>query len=139
MRTQAVLGLIRKLRSMLPSVSILRCQVILSIALGLLAGSMAGCTSNPEGIDFGKELILKEDGLVYRIGQDKPYTGKAYDSVCGHDCMPFIHWQGEFKDGKKHGTFVFPASRKPNDIFRPGDQHVVRVKFADGIDVGQAN
>ncbi len=113
-------------------------RFILAIALGLFAGSMAGCAQKPEGFEFNRGLMLKEDGLVYRIGEDTPYTGKAYDSVCGHKCMPLIHWQGEFKDGKKHGTFVFPASRKPNALFASGDKHVVRVKFTDGIEIDRA-
>ena len=123
---------------MLPFIGILRWQVVMAIALGVTSG-MVGCAYDIEGVDFSPHLTLKEDGLVYRVEDDRPFTGKAYDSVCGRDCMPFIHWQGQFKDGKRHGTFVFPVSRKSNDFFRPGDKHVVRVKFAEGIEVGQAN
>ncbi|MBI5572355.1 MAG: hypothetical protein HY914_20595 [Desulfomonile tiedjei] len=123
---------------MLPIIKFLPWQVVSAVALGLLIGSMAGCAYRDEGVDFDKELTMKEDGLVYTIREDKPFTGKAYLTVCGRECMPFLHWEGEFKDGKKHGTFVFPESRKSNDIFRPGGKHVVRVKFKDGIEVEQA-
>lgn len=122
---------------MLPIVRILRGQFVLAIVLGLLTGPMVGCISKLEGVDFDDKLMLKEDGLVYRKGDDKPFTGKAYDSVCGYGCMPFIHWQGEFKDGKKHGTFIFPESRKADGFFHPDDKIVIRVKFVEGIEVDE--
>jgi len=112
---------------------------VVAISLGLLAGILTGCGQRPEGVDFDKDLTQRADGLVHKIEDDKPYTGKAYSTVCGYDCLPFVHWQGEFKDGKKHGTFVFPESRKSNDFFRPGDKHVVRVKFRHGIEVDNEN
>ncbi len=109
---------------------------LLVISLGLLAWILAGCGHGLEGADFDKDLAKRADGLVYRAVDDRPYTGKAYQTVCGQDCFWFIHWKGEFKDGRKHGTFVFPESRKSNDFFRPGDKHVIRIKFRDGIEVG---
>jgi len=116
---------------------------ILAITLGLLSGIVAGCedrVAGLEGVDFDKELTLKEDGLVYRKGEDKLYTGKAYcqqfdgqSRILGWD----LHWHGEFKDGKKHGIFLFPASRKP--FFLWGGNDFIQVQFRDGIEVHSEN
>ena len=116
-------------------------NIVLALTLGLLACVLAGCT--PQGADYDMELVRKENGLAYRIVDGKPYTGKAYQTVCGHECKCgffdlFIHWQGELKDGKKHGTFVYPSSRDNNGFFCPGDDKgVIEVKYRDGVELQQ--
>ena len=126
----------------------LRCQVrrwsfksALAILLALAVGFLVGCGEmpNPEGLDFDRELTLKADGLVYRMGDDCPYTGKAYCTVFNERSrilgLP-LHWQGEFKDGKSHGIWLLPESRKADDCYEWGeDRGVVRVEFRDGVEV----
>jgi hypothetical protein len=76
---------------MLPIVRILRGQFVLAIVLGLLTGPMVGCISKLEGVDFDDKLMLKEDGLVYRKGDDKPFTGKGtIASVVTTVCPSYI-------------------------------------------------
>lgn len=111
----------------------------LAIFLGLSVPlATTGC--GVEGADYEKELVLKSDGLVYRLSEDRPYTGSAYVSVCGSECRcglfgPLaVHWQGEYKHGKKHGTFAYPVSRRKDDFYCAGDSRVIRVRFSDGIE-----
>lgn len=112
--------------------------MLMVVALGVVTSVLAtGCALR--GADFDKDLITKSDGLVYKVGEQAPYTGKAYMTVCGHDtpCGFFkysVHWRGEFKDGRPHGTFEFPRSRGANDFFCPGDKDVVYVRFIDGVE-----
>jgi hypothetical protein len=112
------------------------CKFILAMMLGLLAFLLAAC--GPQGLDYEKWLVLKEDGLIYRIGEDEPYTGKAYCTLGfrGSWLLGYaLTWQGEFKAGKKHGTFFFPASRKANDFFFWGGKEVLQVQFRNGIEL----
>ena len=113
------------------------CNIIIALTLGLYASMLTGC--KPQGADYDIELTRKEDGLVYRKADDMPYTGKAYQTVCGNDCSCLflrlmIHWQGEFKNGKEHGTFIYPQSRKRDEFFCSGDKDVTEVKYSDGVE-----
>ncbi len=117
----------------------------MAIALVLAIGVLVGCghIPNPEGADFDRELTLKPDGLVYGIGEDNPYTGKAYCTVFNERSRILglsLHWQGEYKDGKPHGIWLLPASRKPDHGFEWGDDRgAVRVEFRDGVEVHDKN
>jgi hypothetical protein len=118
----------------------LSCKFFLAMALGLFASLMVGCASRPEGADYDTELALRKDGLVYSIVEDKPYTGKANSFALGpSECTCImgcpLHWQGEFQDGKKHGTSIFPASRKEDAFFMWGDKNVLKVQFSHGIEL----
>ena len=126
-------------------------KLVRAIALGLAAGVMSliaitlvvltvcGEFPNPEGADYDRELTLKADGLVYRIGEDTPYTGKAYCTVFNDRSSIWglaLHWQGEFKDGKEHGIWLLPADRVPDHGFNWGDDRgVVRVESGDGVEI----
>ena len=113
-------------------------KFILTMVLGLAVGLAAGCSSRPEGLEYDTYLTLKEDGLVYSLLDGKPYTGKAYMLVFNECSRIFgcsLHWQGEFKDGKKNGTFVYPPSRNPDAFFLWGDKDVRGVQFRDGIEI----
>lgn len=104
--------------------------------MALLACVLLGCgeVPNPEGVDSDRDLTMKDDGLIYRIGEDTPYTGKAYCTVFGEKSV--LHWEGEFKDGKEHGTWLLPADRVGDHWFHGGDeQGVVRVEYRDGVEV----
>lgn len=110
-------------------------KFIFATVLGMVASVLAGCDFRPDGADFDEALQRKEDGLVYRIGEDKPYTGKAYKTP-SPEMLPMINWQGEFKNGRPHGIFVFPTSRVAHDVFESGDERAIRVEFKDGIELG---
>jgi hypothetical protein len=117
--------------------------ILTLVAFGVLFDVLVtGCAL--ESADFDKDLIMKSDGMVYRIGEQKPYTGKAYQTVCGYDtpCGFFkysVHWRGEFKDGRRDGIFEFPRSRCANDFFCPGDEDVARVRFIRGVEQGETH
>jgi hypothetical protein len=112
--------------------------MLMVLALGVVISVlMTGC--GLQGADYDKDLVMRSDGRVYRVGEQTPYTGKAYMTVCGYDtpCDFFnysVHWRGEFKDGRRHGTFEFPPSRGANDFFCPGDKNVLYVRFIDGVE-----
>jgi len=115
-------------------------QFVQAVALALAAGVLLGCGEipNPEGADSDRELTRKADGLIYRIGEDIPYTGKAYCTVFNERSISglALHWQGEYKDGKMHGIWLLPESRKWDHWFWWGDDRgVVRVEFRDGVEV----
>ena len=61
------------------------------------------------------------DGTVYVKGTDTPFTGKAYQTVCGDECGLFgcysIHWYASFKDGYRDGVVFLPMSDRSNDFF----------------------
>lgn len=60
-------------------------RIALIAILGLPFLGLAGCGAN--GADFDKELALKSDGLVYKLGEDDPYTGEAGVNA---DCAPLF-------------------------------------------------
>lgn len=112
-------------------------SILMLEAFGVfLTVSVTGCTL--QGADFDTDLILRGDGVVYKIGEQKPYTGKAYQPVCDScqcgffNC--FVHWRGQFRDGRRDGTFEFPRSRRSEDFFCPGDKDVAHVKFIKGVE-----
>ncbi len=56
--------------------------------------------------------LVSIDGISVLKTTGKPYTGKAYGSVCGGECgmCGELHWRGEYKEGKWHGKFDIPVS-----------------------------
>jgi hypothetical protein len=118
-------------------------RLLLVVVLALAAGFLVVCGEmpNPEGVDSDRELTWKDDGLVYRIGEDTPYTGKAYCTMFNDERSSIwgmsLHWQGEFKDGKRHGTWLLPAEHI--GLVWGDDWNVVRVEFRDGVEVADNN
>lgn len=70
-------------------------------------------------VDSDKALIYR-DGIAFAKGEETPFTGAAYQSVCGGDCgfsgCSSIHWYSEFDNGKRSMSFL-PESGETNGFF----------------------
>ena len=94
--------------------------------LAAVALVVAGCQTakqlarNEQASIFRPELWLKDDGLYYAAGADKPYTGKHEAWYANGDKA----WEGEMKDGSRHGQYTqwYPEN---------GGQHVAGI-YQDG-------
>lgn len=71
--------------------------------------------------------LQTKEGVTLLKSTGKPYTGKAYSTVCGGECglmsCALLHWRAEYKNGKLNGEFDAPISGVGDKHwFSPGDK-----------------
>ncbi|WP_396586760.1 hypothetical protein [Bermanella sp. R86510] len=94
-------------------------------ATGYLVFKNYQCKQYMYGVS-DSELVIKE-GIVFLRGDDTPYTGSAFSTVCGGECgfmlCTLLHWRGTYKEGRLHGEFDAPMSGIGDKYwFTPGDE-----------------
>lgn len=103
--------MLKLLTTLLKSVSIGVLLIFLLIVLYITFNNVR-CKLFLQGIS-NSELVRK-NGISYLKESNQPYSGKAYDTVCGGECgflsCALLHWRGEYKDGKLHGKLDVPKS-----------------------------
>ena len=101
--------------------------VILLIVMGACYLALVNyqCEQYLQGVS-DSELQTK-DGIMLLKSTGKPYTGRAYATVCGGECgfmsCALLHWRAEYKEGRLHGQFDAPISGVGDKHwFSPGDK-----------------
>jgi len=71
-------------------------------------------------VDMTEQLETKQN-RVYLKGETRPFTGAAYQTVCGGECGIFgcalIHQYVHYSNGVLQGTAYLPKSGRADDFF----------------------
>ncbi|WP_198263191.1 hypothetical protein [sulfur-oxidizing endosymbiont of Gigantopelta aegis] len=83
--------------------------------------------------------LQSKNGITFLKSTNKPYTGKAYSTVCGGECgfmsCSLLHWKTEYREGKLHGKFDVPLSGLGDKHwFSPGDETKTHV-YENGSEI----
>ena len=95
---------------------------ILAILAALPLADFAYCRFMLFGAVDADIAFEHKEGIVYLKGVDVPFSGKAYQTVCGDECGIFgcysIHWKGSYTNGYRNGIFYSPKSDRSDDYFK---------------------
>ena len=95
---------------------------ILLILTALPLADLAYCRFMLFGAVDADMAFEHKEGVVYLKGIDVPFSGKAYQTVCGDECGIFgcysIHWKGSYTNGYRNGIFYSPKSDRSDDYFK---------------------
>ena len=111
--------------------------LLITIGTSYLALINYQCKQYLQGVSE-YDLQTKE-GVTLLKSTGKPYTGKAYSTVCGGECRfmscALLHWKAEYKEGKLHGEFDAPLSGiGDKNWFSPGDETETYI-YVNGIKI----
>jgi len=66
------------------------------------------------------QVLKYRKGVAFANGEEAPFTGSGYSSVCGSECgfagCSSLHWYSQFENGKRTESLL-PESGKANDYF----------------------
>jgi hypothetical protein len=107
--------MIKKSRTMLKLSFVLLAMIATFplLELGYCRYILAGAVDADQALSY-------RNGIAFAKGEETPFTGAAYSSVCGSECgfagCSSLHWYSKFEKGKRTESLL-PESGRANDFF----------------------
>ncbi|MCL6416840.1 hypothetical protein MIB92_14360 [Aestuariirhabdus sp. Z084] len=101
--------------------TVLAVSACILIPLFILAADLIYCRvllSDAKDIDVDLEI---RERVVYERGSETPFTGSAYQTVCGGECGFWgcysLHRYAQYNQGQLDGLVLTPSSGRSDDFF----------------------
>ena len=94
--------------------------VLIAITAAVPLLELGYCRYVLAGAVDADQALSYRNGIAFAKGEETPFTGAAYLTVCGSECgfagCSSLHWYSEFEKGKKTASLL-PESGRANDFF----------------------